>query len=238
VHLWSGIGLGLYIVFISLTGSVLVYRNELYVAATPEVFTPGTSPTGAVASTPLGMRLVDKLIQLHDDLLSGPTGRRVNGAGAIAVLLICLTGAVIWWPGIARWREQLTLRRGVGGWRFAWQLHGFLGFWSFVFLLVFATSGIYLCFPEQFNALADWLEPPTANASLRRVDSALYWLAYLHFGRIDGIGIPCHGPGLCDQATKAVWAIVGLVPAAMFVTGALMWWNRVVRRWRQMIVRK
>ena len=36
IHLWSGITLGLYIFFISVTGSVLVYRNELYVAATPE----------------------------------------------------------------------------------------------------------------------------------------------------------------------------------------------------------
>jgi uncharacterized iron-regulated membrane protein len=27
VHLWSGIGIGLYILMISLTGSVLVYRN-------------------------------------------------------------------------------------------------------------------------------------------------------------------------------------------------------------------
>ena len=29
-----------------------------------------------------------------------------------------------------------------------------------------------------------------------------------------------------------VWAIVGMVPAVMFVTGALMWWNRVLRRRR------
>jgi len=36
VHLWSGIAVGLYILMISMTGSVLVYRNELYRAATPE----------------------------------------------------------------------------------------------------------------------------------------------------------------------------------------------------------
>jgi uncharacterized iron-regulated membrane protein len=35
VHLWTGIGLGLYIIMISVTGSVLVYRNELNVAVTP-----------------------------------------------------------------------------------------------------------------------------------------------------------------------------------------------------------
>lgn len=59
------------------------------------------------------------------------------------------------------------------------------------------------------------------------MDKAIYWLAFLHFGRVNGIGIPCTGPGLCDQITKAIWAIFGLAPTAMFVTGAIMWWNRV-----------
>jgi uncharacterized iron-regulated membrane protein len=61
-------------------------------------------------------------------------------------------------------------------------------------------------------------------------DRVIYWLAYLHFGRVNGIGIPCNGPGFCDQTTKAAWAFFGLAPAVMFVTGAIMWWNRVVRR--------
>jgi uncharacterized iron-regulated membrane protein len=234
VHLWSGIGLGLYVFFISVTGSVLVYRNELYAAAMPDVFTQSASAAEAEANAPLGIWLVDKLIELHDDLLAGQTGRQINGAGAIAVLLICLTGPVIWWPGVTRWRQRLTLHRGVGWRRFTWELHGVFGFWSILFLLVLAASGIYLCFPERFELVGDWLEPPTeANAGTRFVDGALYWLAYLHFGRINGIGIPCHGPGFCDQATKAVWAIVGAIPAAMFVTGFIMWWNRVVRRWRR-----
>jgi uncharacterized iron-regulated membrane protein len=34
LHLWTGIGLGLYVLLASVTGSVLVYRNELYRAAT------------------------------------------------------------------------------------------------------------------------------------------------------------------------------------------------------------
>ena len=36
VHLWSGVGIGLYVLMISMTGSVLVYANELYRAATPK----------------------------------------------------------------------------------------------------------------------------------------------------------------------------------------------------------
>jgi uncharacterized iron-regulated membrane protein len=79
--------------------------------------------------------------------------------------------------------------------------------------------------------VADRLEPVTDESALRVTDQVIYWLAYLHFGRINGIGIPCSGPGLCDQATKAAWAFFGLAPAAMFVTGAIMWWNRVLRRW-------
>jgi len=101
-------------------------------------------------------------------------------------------------------------------------------------MMVFTLSGAYLGFPEPFQDLADRLEPPTAaNAGVRIGDQVIYWLAYLHFGRINGIGIPCSGPGLCDQTTKAIWALFGLAPAAMFATGAIMWWNRVLRpRWQ------
>jgi uncharacterized iron-regulated membrane protein len=284
VHLWSGIAAGLYILFISVTGSVLVYSNELYVAATPEpILSQSTAPLlgdddladAAAQRHPgyrvarvvrsldpnqaveiwlerggettrrlfdprtgedlgsmraLGIELVAWLIELHADLLKGTTGRRVNGLGALAVLLSALTGAVVWWPGIARWRRSLTLRRGLGWKRLNWDLHSFVGFWSFAFILVFALSGLYLSVPDTFHALADRLEPPTAeNAGSRTVDTVLYWLAFLHFGRINGIGIPCSGPGLCDQATKAVWAFFGLAPAAMIVTGAIMWWNRSLR---------
>ena len=283
VHLWSGIALGLYILLMSVTGCVLVYRNELYRAATPEPILskaqgprltddqlgeaavhsyPGyrvvniaraRNPDEAVnvglsrgdviktrlfdprtgsdlgPSVPTGIMLVSKLIDLHDNLLAGPSGRKVNGGGAFALLAAAVTGLVIWWPGGKTWRRSLTLPRGVGR-RWTWHLHSMIGFWSLGFTLVFGLSAVYLCFPEPIQDLADWLQPPTAaNAGLRIVDKVLYWLAFLHFGRIQGIGIPCSGPGVCDQATKAVWALFGLAPAAMFVTGAMMWWNRVLR---------
>jgi uncharacterized iron-regulated membrane protein len=214
VHLWSGIGVGLYVFMISVTGSVLVYRNELLFRS---------------VKSPNAIRAVSQLTDLHDNLFAGDTGRTVNGAGAIAVFVLAVTGLVIWWPGTRTWRRSITLPRGVGWRRATWHLHSMIGFWSFAFTLVFAMSGMYLCFPNAFQDLADRFDPPTPDATLRISDEVIYWLAYLHFGRINGIGIPCHGPGLCDQATKAVWALFGLAPAAMFVTGAIMWWNRVIR---------
>jgi len=138
---------------------------------------------------------------------------------------------VVWWPGIKTWRRGLTVHRKVGWRRFTWDLHSMLGFWTLGFILLFAISGAYLGFPQQFQDLADRIEPLTdANVSTRVVDKVIYWLAYLHFGRINGIGIPCRGPGLCDSTTKLVWAVCGLAPGAMFLTGAVMWWNRVVRK--------
>lgn len=284
MHLWSGIALGLYILMVSVTGSVLVYRNEIYRAATPpriiskepgprmtddqlrdaasrlypgyvverilrarnpdqavdvwldrgkeskrRLFDPRSGKDlGNTVST--GIWLAFKLADLHDNLFAGPTGRRVNGAGALAFLAVALTGLVIWWPGIKTWRRSLIVPGGLKWRRVVWHLHSMIGFWSFGFVAVFGLSGIYLGIPEPFERLADWLQPPTsANDGMRMVDHVIYWLAYLHFGRVNGIGIPCSGPGLCDQTTKAVWAIFGMAPAAMFVTGAIMWWNRVRR---------
>lgn len=226
VHLWSGVALGLYIFFISVTGSVLVYRNEMYLAAMPE------SGPGVDGSSGIAFEMVTTLIDLHDNLLAGELGRTINGIGAYAVLLVAVTGLFIWWPGVRRWRRGLTLRRGVGWKRFTWDLHSAVGFWTFAWIVVFAVSGVYLCFPQSFHEFAEWLQPlTTENAGQRFVDDFLYWLAFLHFGRINGIGIPCDGPGLCDQSVKAIWAFFGMAPAVMFVTGSIMWWNRVLRRW-------
>jgi uncharacterized iron-regulated membrane protein len=228
IHLWCGIGIGLYVLFISVTGSVLVYRNELYVAATPE----DGVVRGDDGEVVLGVRLVSGLIDLHDNFLAGDIGQVINGVLAFAVLLIAATGAIIWWPGVRRWRNSMTLRRGIGWKRFNWDLHSAAGFWGFAVIVLFAVSGAYLCFPESFHAFADRLQPATVeNEGMRLVDDVLYWLAFLHFGRINGIGLPCSGPGLCDQTIKAIWAVGGLLPALMFVTGAMMWWNRVVKRW-------
>lgn len=221
LHRWSGITLGLYILFVSLTGSVLIYRNELYA-----IFIPLETGFGAA-----GMQAVSTLIALHENFLLGPAGRTVNSAGAIAVLLLALSGLVLWWPGIARWRRSLHLARKVSWRRKVWDLHSMIGIWSAGFILVFALSGIYLCFYESFHAVADRLQPMTqANAGTRLLDDVLYWLAFLHFGRLNGIALPCSGPGLCDQGFKALWALFGLAPALMAVTGAGMWWNRSLRR--------
>ena len=87
-----------------------------------------------------------------------------------------------------------------------------------LFVLLFGITGAYLCFPEPFGDAADKIQPMTeANAGRRVVDTVMYWLARAHFGRFGG------------WSTKIIWASFGLAPAVLFVTGVVMWWNRVLR---------
>jgi len=86
VHFWVGAVIAAYIFVMSVSGSLIVYRNEL---------------SGKVS--------VEWLVNLHENWLAGSTGRWVNGIGAICLTLLCLTGAVIWWPGTKHWRPSLTV---------------------------------------------------------------------------------------------------------------------------------
>jgi uncharacterized iron-regulated membrane protein len=289
VHLWTGVAVGLYIAVISLTGSILVYRNEIYRAFSPQprlvehagtalapedleaavrrtfpdaqivVVEPGPTPDHAADVTldregertrrlvhpatgadlgptlPLGYRISAWMLDLHDNLLGGPTGRRVNGLGALALLVLCATGLIVWWPGLSRWRRSALVDVRANWKRLNWSLHSVLGFWFFAFILMWSLTGLYLSLPDQVSAVFDYIEPlDEANPVERVVDRIQYWLAYLHFGRLGGRGIPGCGRGLCDAITKAVWAAVGLVPVLMAVTGAVMWWNRVAGpAWRR-----
>jgi uncharacterized iron-regulated membrane protein len=175
---------------------------------------------------PMTSRALLWVVTLHDDLLmpAEQRGRFWNGVGSILTLLLCLTGAVVWWPGIARWRRGVSIRWRSRWPRFNFDLHSALGFWFFVLIALWAISGIYLSFPSPFMRVVDWFAGPPDQE--RAVDVALNWLVRLHFGRWR------------SHTLKAVWVVIGLIPTAMFVTGGVMWWNRVVRKPRTARVRQ
>jgi uncharacterized iron-regulated membrane protein len=226
VHLWTGLGVGLYVVVISLTGSVLVYRSELRQRFDPQPRTVSVagnrlSPDALIAAT----RQVFPEAEIEvwtepDNLLGGDTGRTANGVGALLLAVLSVTGLVIWWPGIDGWRRALVVDWRAKWRRVNWSVHSSFGFWTLLFIFMWAFTGIYLAFPEPFAAVVDYLEPfEEDNFDPRTGDQILYWFSYMHFGRF-------------NEVTKVTWAAIGLVPPVMFVTGTIMWWNRVVRPWR------
>lgn len=165
------------------------------------------------------------VVTLHDDLLlpANQRGRFWNGVGSILATLLCVTGAIVWWPGIASWRRALSVNRKSSWKRFNFDLHSALGFWFFSMIFIWALSGIYLSMPNGFMAVVNWIFGPQPDdlRNVRVVDVVVEWLARLHFGRWR------------SHTLKAVWVLIGLLPAIMFVTGFVMWWNRVVRKPRR-----
>ena len=142
-------------------------------------------------------------VRLHDDLLFGTSGRYWNGVASAFVTLLCLTGAVVWWPGSARWRRSLIVRAGSGWRRLTWDLHSAMGAWLFLFILMWGVSGFYMGVPDPFTAFVDYVS--VADPEMmgdRPGDLALAWLSRLHFGRWD------------NGWLKALWALIGLVPAS------------------------
>ena len=107
------------------------------------------------------------LIDLHDNLLGGETGRTVNGLGALLLVVMCLTGLVIWWRGVGTWLRGLMVKRGTSWRRFTFDLHSMIGFWTVVLIFIWAFSGAYLAFPVTFQAIADYFEPARATRSDR-----------------------------------------------------------------------
>lgn len=186
IHFFVGAMASAYVALMSLTGSIIVYRDQLS-----------------------GWTAIQGLVRLHTNLLAGPAGRIVNGAGAACLTLLCLTGAVIWWPGLKHWRRSLTVDWNARFPRMNWDLHSALGFWCFLFVLLWGVSGIYFAFPRWFDALL-LLDPAD-----RVTDQALFWLSELHFGRFDAF-------------TKAVWAAVGLIPAVLAFTGTFVCCRRMI----------
>ena len=275
LHLWTGVAVGLYMVFISLTGSAVVFRRDLNtrllgnipakdVAADAkrlsedelraavlrqypdytitrvansrrrlvpsevtmtkdgEVLQERFNPyTGADMGNahPRAVAVMEWFVDLHDNLLTGETGRKVNGVGGVLLCLLCISGVVIWWRASGAWYKGFFFNPRSGWKRINFDLHAALGFWGLLILFMWGLTGIYFAFSDPFLAVVDYFEPPDQYAVGRQGDAFIAWLVRMHFGRYGGMGV------------RITYVIVGLMPAVMFVTGAVMWWNRVLARW-------
>jgi len=275
VHLWTGVATGLYMIFISLTGSAVVFRRDLnqrllgnipanelaadarrlsdaeFRAAVLKQY-PGYTITRIAVSRrrlspnevrmtkdgkelqerfspysgadmgaahPRAVAVMEWFTDLHDNLLKGETGRKVNAVGGALLCVLCISGLVIWWRASGAWYKGFFFNPRSGWKRINFDLHAALGFWGLLILVLWGVSGIYFGFPDPFMKVVDYFEPPDQFPIGRQGDAFIAWMVRMHFGRYGGMGV------------RITYVVIGLLPAVMFVTGAIMWWNRVLRRW-------
>jgi uncharacterized iron-regulated membrane protein len=142
----------------------------------------------------------------------GLTGRHLNGLGATCLILICVSGIVVWWPGIAHWHRSLGVNPRLSFARLNWDLHNSLGFWSLFFVLIWGVSGAYFAYPNVFNFIWTFL-----GGGVSVGDTALLWLSNLHFGRF-------------SLLSEVIWSVLGLVPAVLSLTGVFVCCHRLLRK--------
>lgn len=158
--------------------------------------------------------------ELHADLLAGEVGRTVNGCCGVMFVVLVATGLIVW---STKGRRYLSVRRNTGWYRQTMQLHGVFGFWPFALLALWAVSGVYLAFPTGFSILLESLFPVADGEFNERVDAITAWLSTMHFGRFGGMGV------------RWTWIVLGLVPAVLFISGFVLWWNSVVKPWHRRV---
>jgi uncharacterized iron-regulated membrane protein len=250
---------------------------------------------------------LDSVQEFHESLFLHRTGRILNGIGAAFLLLLNVTGMVIWWPGIRNWRRALKVDFARNWRRINFDMHVAVGFWTILIASFWAVSGIYFGWPRQIflfvNALSPVISarPPAITVTpvsaspepdlralltqarsvdpgatpggiafpysrrapigihMRRrnapgfeyVDTVYFnpyngaYISTWRYGVNQSLGdwivwsqVPLHFGTYWGLGVKMIWAAAGLAIPLLAVTGALMYWNRSLRRkWRRIASR-
>jgi len=151
---------------------------------------------------------VEWLVSLHDDLLTYPIGRKINGIAGGLMLIVVITGMILWWPGKRSWTRSLYVPRRSA--RILWHLHSAVGIWLCLLLLNWCITSLYFAFPGPVEDLRDWLDRDP-NDFERPGEWLMSFLVDAHFGRWGG------------TAGRITWVIIGLAPAALFLSGFWIW---------------
>jgi uncharacterized iron-regulated membrane protein len=135
---------------------------------TLDVVTPGPRRNSA-------MRVIRRI---HENLMSGRTGRALVGWTGLAALLLGVSGLILWWPrggGLQGWKAAFSIRWAAKGLMFHRDLHAAVGFWSLTIFLVVSFTGVYLVFPDATRSaiLAVTPAPDRGEAAASRTEPGI-----------------------------------------------------------------
>ncbi|HEU0123052.1 MAG TPA: PepSY-associated TM helix domain-containing protein [Bryobacteraceae bacterium] len=220
IHLWSGIAIAIYIFLMGLTGSILVFREEIQhlsgtAPAIPRIDSAGTpidmaaAVDKAKAAFPKGrmtffyaprpgvpvyqayfaegkenrsayihpvtgeslglLKTGEKSFMYYVGqfhyflLLNRNPGLQLNGAGGALLLLLTITGLVIWWPGLKQWKRGFAVDFGKSWKRINFDSHNVIGFWTLSIVSFWAISGIYFGWSREFSKAVSAILPVSSE---------------------------------------------------------------------------
>jgi uncharacterized iron-regulated membrane protein len=108
--------------------------------------------------------------QLHGNFLMGREGRAYVGWLGIAMLLLGVSGLVLWWPRRGQWKYAFIVRRTARGLRFHRELHGMLGIWAFIVFMAVSFSGVVLAWPVMTGSATPPGGGPRAAVTVEPVE--------------------------------------------------------------------
>ena len=114
--------------------------------------------TGQVLGKHDGMSFATVVHEFHTDLMLGKRGAFVVMLTSCLLIVLSVSGMFLWWP-----RKIFTVRWSASARRVTFDLHNAIGFYCFLFMLIFSVTGVVV------HWQATWL--PIANRSLHLADN-------------------------------------------------------------------
>lgn len=106
-----------------------------------------------VASRFWGKTATTWLLDLHTQLGLNRFGWNAVGISGLLLIVSCVTGLYLWWPGIREIGRNLKVRHKSSMMQLAFDLHRLLGLFSATVLLLLALTGFLLSYPSILEAL-------------------------------------------------------------------------------------
>ncbi len=138
--------------------SVPAYRLALRTADGHRHAVVADAATGALVEAP--RTWVGWVHDLHVYLLLDPRyGMQVNAVGAAVLLLLTVTGLLLWWGGLRNWTRGLRVNLRANWRRMNYDLHSAIGFWTLFLSFWWALSGMYFGWYTVFTRVVNAVSP-------------------------------------------------------------------------------
>ena len=209
LHIWLSIPLGVVISITCFTGAVLVFEKEI--TSVVREYSADDQSVEESSAKPQRLEFFKSTLRLHRWLMDKPMkdghiglGKLVVGISTLSMVVLLISGVVLWWPkGVKMLRHRLLVAMRKGWHRFWYDLHVSAGFWVTIVLLLMALTGLVWSFAwyrEGFYAIFG--------------SGAKAWLYSLHVGNIGGV------------ATKVLWCLAAIIGGTLPLTGYYLWIKR------------